>query len=81
MSVIGVPIKVDQKISISSFLKPNQLRSKVLHEAEGHIVTIETTSGEVFVTLLLMIYIIHYLVINEILSRSIVASLSRRRTT
>ena len=50
MSVIGVPIKVDQKISISSFLKPNQLRSKVLHEAEGHIVTIETTSGEVFGT-------------------------------
>ena len=53
MSVIGVPIKVDQKFSLYSFLKPNQLRSKVLHEAEGHIVTIETTSGEVFVTFLL----------------------------
>ena len=53
MSVIGVPIKVDQKFSMSSFLKPNQLRSKVLHEAEGHIVTIETTSGEVFGTVLL----------------------------
>ena len=36
-----------------SFLQPNQLRPKVLHEAEGHIVTIETTSGEVFVTFLL----------------------------
>ena len=50
MSVIGVPIKVDQKFSMYIFLKPNQLRLKVLHEAEGHIVTIETTSGEVFGT-------------------------------
>ena len=53
MSVIGVPIKVDQKFSMSNILKSNQLRPKVLHEAEGHIVTIETTSGEVFVTFLL----------------------------
>ena len=51
MSVIGVPIKVDQKFSMYSFFKPT--RPKVLHEAEGHIVTIETTSGEVFVTFLL----------------------------
>ena len=29
---------------------------KVLHEAEGHIVTIETTSGEVG----LVLYILHY---------------------
>ena len=77
MSVIGVPIKVDQKFSMYSFLKLNQLRLKVLHEAEGHIVTIETTSGEVFVTILLN----DQYYSNEILSRSIVASLLRRRTT
>ena len=48
MSVIGVPIKVGHtlKIVLLSHLDP----LKVLHEAEGHIVTIETTSGEVFVT-------------------------------
>ena len=63
MSVIGVPIKVDQKISKSSFLKPNHLRPKVLHEAEGHIVTIETTSGEVFVTLLL--YDLYYSLLGD----------------
>ena len=46
MSVIGVPIKVGHtlKIVLLSHLDP----LKVLHEAEGHIVTIETTSGEVF---------------------------------
>ena len=45
MSVIGVPIKVIAIFSLLLSMQNNSL--KVLHEAEGHIVTIETTSGEV----------------------------------